>query len=116
MKNIIVVEDDADIREIFLYVFDPDLYQITGYENGFDIINNSAEVPDIFFVDKNIPGSSGETICRHLKTSEKYKGVPVIIFSAGTDLKAIAEECGADDVLAKPFELKALRDMVARYT
>lgn len=115
MKDIILVEDDAAIRDVFSMVFDHDLYNITIYDTGQPILKNEATTPDLFVLDKGLPGSKGEDVCRFIKNSEQYKHVPVVMVSASADIFEVAAIAGADDVMAKPFSVKALRKMVAKH-
>ena len=50
-----------------------------------------------------------------MKADEKYKHIPVIMFSANRDTQQIAMECGADGFLSKPFDIKELMELVKKY-
>ncbi|MGN6567911.1 MAG: response regulator [Flavipsychrobacter sp.] len=116
MKKIILVENDAAIRDAFSLAFDQEVYQTVVYESGDTILRNTAEVPDIFVIDKNISGMNGLEVCSFIKASEQYKGIPVIILSASPDIKEVARQANADDAIAKPFSLKDLREVISKYT
>lgn len=116
MKKIILVEDDAAIRDVFTLALNPVEYGVTAYDTGTKILQNEAEVPDLFVLDKSISGTNGLDICRYTKNSERYKHVPVLILSASPEIDRIAKEAGADNAIAKPFSLDILRYMIENYT
>ncbi len=67
-------------------------------------------LPDLVILDLMLPKIDGYKVCRMLKFDEKYKHIPVIMFSARaqeTD-KKLGEEVGADAYLVKPFEPEVL--------
>jgi len=114
MKKIVLVEDDASIRETFAIVFKKDKYDLTSLEKSDSIINNEIEAPDLFILDKQLSGIDGLDLCRFVKSSEKYKHVCVIMLSASSSIIALANHAGADDAITKPFVLKNLREIVSK--
>jgi DNA-binding response OmpR family regulator len=115
MKRIILVEDDEPIRDVFQIIFEDSTYELIELINGEQIIQNEIEVPDLFILDKNIPGADGLDVCRLIKKSEKYNRVPVIMLSASPDIAKLANDAGADDAITKPFSLNKLREIVSHY-
>jgi len=68
------------------------------------------EKPDLIILDLMLPKMDGYKVCRMLKFDEKYKKIPIIMFTARaqeTD-KEMGEEVGADAYITKPFEPQAL--------
>ncbi|SEN00819.1 Response regulator receiver domain-containing protein [Mucilaginibacter gossypiicola] len=106
-KRVLVIDDDEDILEILNIVFQ---------ENGYDIVlSNTGEAaehirviqPDIVLLDVRIVGSakSGPEICKEIKSQLATRHLPVLLISAETDLAMLAQECGADAYVAKPFDI-----------
>ena len=116
MKHIVLVEDDEPIRFIFQVAFKPDNYCLTSLESGDRIISGEVDVPDLFILDKQVAGINGLDICRFVKSSDKFKDVPVIMISADVDIVAQAKEAGADDAIPKPFSLRTLRETVSKFS
>jgi len=112
-KRIVLVEDDEAIRDAFLMAFINSGYEFIELTNGEKITSNQLDAPDLFILDKNISGSDGLEVCQYVKSSERYKHVPVIIFSANPDIVNIATAAGADGVISKPFSLKKLRETLS---
>jgi DNA-binding response OmpR family regulator len=115
MKRIIIVEDDQSILDPMTIILRNAGYGVTIYLDGNLILNNDFIVPDIFIIDKKLPGADGLDICRHLKRQDMTKHIPVIMVSASSDIEVLAREAMADDVLEKPFKMNALRGMVAKH-
>jgi DNA-binding response OmpR family regulator len=116
MKRIVLVEDDEPIRDIFHIVFKESGYDLINLDSGEKIINNEIDAPDLFILDKQISGANGLEVCRFIKSSEKFKNVPVVMLSANPDIKTLAKDAGADEAIAKPFSLKKLRETIAKFT
>jgi DNA-binding response OmpR family regulator len=110
MKQIIVVDDDDAITDIFQIVFDQ--FEIISYNNGSSILNLQAPQPDLFVIDRWLRGECGLDLCRFIKAETKYKTVPVIILSATQDIKSLGLSAGADVVIEKPFSLNHLKETV----
>jgi len=114
MKRIILVEDDEPIRDIFNILFETD-FDLTCLESGMPILSSDVENPDIFILDKNIPGVNGLDVCRFIKGNEKFSRTPVIMLSASPDIVVLAQEAGADHVIVKPFSIIELQEAVKKY-
>ena len=106
-KRILVIDDDEDILEIL---------DIVLKEDGYDVIlSNTGEAaehirvihPDLILLDVRIEGSAktGVEICAELKKEYAAEKLPVVLISAETDLAVLANECGADHYITKPFDL-----------
>lgn len=113
MKRIILIEDDSAIRDVVFLALDPGKYEVSTFETGNVLLENQLAVPDLFMLDKNIAGTDGLNLCRFIKTSDVYNHTPVIILSASPNIKELATAADADDAIAKPFTLKALREIIA---
>jgi len=116
MKKIVLVEDDVAIRDAFSIALDQNHYELYAFESGDSILEKQVIIPDLFLLDKNIAGTSGLELCRFIKSDEIYQHTPVVILSASPDIKSQAQKAGADDIIRKPFSLKVLREVIAKYT
>jgi len=70
---------------------------------------------DLIFLDIWMSGADGNVLCKQIKENDEFKHIPVIIFSASRKIKQIAIECGAEDFLSKPFDLKDLLKLVHKH-
>lgn len=112
MVHVTVIEDDAAILEAMSMIFTPPDFKLTTYSNGDLIIKGDYVRPDIFLIDKLLPGIDGLDICEMLKRQEQTKDIPVVILSASPNVANLARLAGADGFVEKPFWLEVLRDAV----
>ena len=115
MKHIIIVEDDSSVLEPMTIILRNAGYLVTGFFDGSLILANEYTLPDLFIIDKQLHGVDGLDICRHLKSQEVTKNIPVIMVSANPSIIDFARDAMADDAIEKPFRMKELRDIVARH-
>lgn len=117
-KKILVADDDQSILDVLKLM----LEQVGGYEvetttDGESVLRlNEEEYPDLILLDLWMSGIDGSEVCRSLKADEKTKHLPLIIFSANRDVKDISQKAGADDFIAKPFQMSDLLEKVERLT
>jgi len=113
-KNILIVEDEAAIREMVRFALG---------KSGFNFIEASDadeaqalmadQLPDLILLDWMLPGMSGIELARRLKRDDYTRGVPIIMLTARSeeDDRVGGLEAGADDYVTKPF---SPRELVAR--
>ena len=104
IQQILVVDDDADIREVIRIQLENKGYLVLEAANGNDAVNTVRENPDIdlIILDIMMPGMSGIEACAHIRT---FHSAPVLFLTAKskeTD-KNDAYQNGGDDYLVKPF-------------
>lgn len=106
--KLLVVDDDAGLRETLT-----DFFEIEGYEvAGAAGVTEAREclrsfTPDLLLLDINMPGGDGLTFAAEMRTRST---TPIIILSGKGAMvdRVVGLEVGADDYLAKPFELREL--------
>ncbi|HEX9253651.1 MAG TPA: ATP-binding protein, partial [Ignavibacteriaceae bacterium] len=110
-KNIIlIVEDNADVRE-FIKDSLGNEYHFEEAENGEEGIIKAEEIiPDLIISDIMMPKIDGNEMTRRLKSDQKTSHIPIILLTAksGQENKIEGLETGADDYLTKPFDAKEL--------
>ncbi len=114
-RKILIAEDDPGIGDIFEIIFTDAGYSVEIKCNGSDLIERNFELPDLFLIDKQLPGASGLDICRHLKSNSETMHIPVILASASPDLNLIYQDAGADGYIKKPFDITHLLDIVDKH-
>lgn len=115
MKSVIVVEDDLEITEMLKIVLAGLNVDLIFFDRGEPIIDGNYTLPDLFLLDKNLPGIDGLDVCRYLKSTETTRNIPVIMMSANLRIAELSEAAGADDMIMKPFNIKELKKMVQAY-
>ena len=115
MSRILVVDDDLDILsviEILLTMKGFEVAVTSKGQNTFPKIETFK--PDIILLDVLISGQDGRVICRNLKSNDETRHIPVIMFSAHPGAAASIAEYGADDFIAKPFDVSRLIQKINR--
>lgn len=110
--KIIIADDDPGVQDIFKIIFEKAGFHTTVFSSGEPIMKNDYELPDVFLLDKQLSGTDGLDICRHLKSNSKTKDIPVIMVSATPHLEKLSKQAGADDFVEKPFSMHDLVDKV----
>ena len=108
------VEDDASIRDIEVYALLSTGFEARGFEDGTSFWEElQTQTPELVVMDVMLPGIDGVELLRRMKTSEKLRGIPVIMATAkGTEYDKVQSlDLGADDYLVKPF---GIMEMVSR--
>jgi len=110
-KRILVVDDEKDMLYAVKMQLEAHHYEVLTAKDGQEGLNMARqEGPDLIILDLMLPRVDGYKVCRMLKFDSKYKGIPIIIFSARAqqDDKDLGYEVGADAYVSKPFEPKKL--------
>lgn len=110
--HIIVVDDDLAIQDAVQMMFEHRGYTITTYSSGEPLLLDKFEYPDLFILDKQLPGVDGLDVCRYLKSSVSTQHIPVLVLSASPQVGPLAKAACADAFLEKPFKMKVLRAAV----
>lgn len=114
-KKILVADDDPAILEVITLILEDAGYALTTSRNGETVKKVQGELPDLILLDIWMSGINGSDICKHLKAKPTTKHIPIVMISANKDAKTIALEAGANDFLAKPFEITKLVSIVEKY-
>ena len=115
-KRILLIEDEVDMvyaLTLQLEANNCEVLSATDGQTGFDMACNKN--PDLIILDLMLPKIDGYKICRMLKFDEKYKKIPIIMFTARVQEqdKKLGQEVGADAYITKPFDSKALLDKIS---
>ena len=88
---------------------------LAAYDGQEGLDKARKEKPDLIILDLMLPKIDGFKVCRMLKFDEKYKKIPIILFTVRaqeSDKQTAAEVC-ADAYITKPFEPQVLLDKIA---
>jgi DNA-binding response OmpR family regulator len=106
-KKILIIDDESDLVEMISIRLEVNNYQVIAASDGQEGLDKArTEKPDLIILDLMLPKLDGCQVCRMLKFDEKYKQIPIIIFTARaqeTDVR-LGKEAGADAYITKPFE------------
>lgn len=119
MANIVVIEDEEALAEIFHYAFGPshDVKTFTAGRKALDHLLSSAPV-DLIFCDLMMPDITGMDVFDHV-SSVKPELVSKIVFMSGGAVteraKSFLGSLPSERIIEKPFSLKDLRDALTRF-
>ncbi len=110
LKTILVVDDEATIREVVRSYLERDGFRVIEAADGPAALDALCEEPDLIVLDLMLPGLDGLTITSSLR--QRYR-TPIIILTARgeTSERILGLQLGADDYIAKPF---SPQELVAR--
>ena len=108
MKNILIVDDEPDIRAILRYNLEKEGFAITEAVDGNDALDKLSKDLDLAILDIMMPGKDGYDVCRKIR--EQGNILPIVFLTAMDrefdEVKGL--EVGADDYVRKPFSPKML--------
>lgn len=110
-ENILVIEDEKDIRELITYNLSQEGYNARGVSDSTKaLLAIGAHTPDLIILDLMLPGMDGLELCKQLKANQNTMQIPVIMVTAKGEEEDIIKglEMGADDYITKPFSPKIL--------
>jgi DNA-binding response OmpR family regulator len=106
MANILVAEDERDIRELITFTLTFAGHKITPAANGAEAVEKAVAIkPDLILMDVRMPKLTGYEACRQIKQIDELKDIPVIFLSAkGQDEEVqTGIDAGAAAYVLKPF-------------
>ena len=108
MKNILIVDDEPDIRAILRYNLEREGFAVTEAVDGNEALYKLSKDLDLAILDIMMPGKDGYDVCRKIR--EQGNTLPIVFLTAMDrefdELKGL--EVGADDYVRKPFSPKML--------
>ena len=116
MKKVLIVDDDPMVRQLTRMALSEQYacLEAADAESAYNLLDK--EHPDLIVLDWVLPGLSGPNFAKRLQRDRQLGQIPVIIVSArGEELvKKTATELGVAGYLPKPFNVRALRELVAK--
>ncbi|MEJ7560044.1 MAG: response regulator transcription factor [Pedobacter sp.] len=108
-KKILICDDDEDILDMLEMILEDTGYEIITEQNSLNL-NHLIETrsPDLIILDLWMPVLSGDYVLKSLRKNPETKDLPVIVISASREGQTIANQAGASDYLAKPFDFDEL--------
>jgi len=113
-ERILVVEDEADLREVLSYNLSREGFKVSTASDGGEGVRAAlTEKPDLILLDLMLPDIDGLEVCRRVRQDPNVGATPIIMVTAKdeeTDV-ILGLGLGADDYIAKPFSVK---EVIAR--
>ena len=115
-KKVFIFDDNEELLELCTLILED-----IGCEIKTSMVSDNPDEqvlefnPDIIFMDNWLPNISGVEATKIIKANKQVSHIPVIYISANNNVEDLAREAGADDYLAKPFDISDLEEMVRKY-
>jgi len=110
-KRILLVDDEHELVEMVKMRLEAYDYEVITAFDGQEALDKAKlEKPDLIILDIMLPKMDGYKVCRMLKFDEKFRKIPIIMFTARAQMtdKELGEQVGADEYIIKPFEPEVL--------
>jgi DNA-binding response OmpR family regulator len=114
-RKILVVDDDPDILEALSFMLDAYGFQVETDSGGRVEKRIKEYGPNLLLLDMLLSGLDGRDIVKKLKSEKATKSLPIIMISAHPSAARTIKDSGADDFLAKPFEMDELLKRINKY-
>ena len=118
-EKIIIVDDDAGVRELLTDYLGDNGFEVTAVANG-EALREALErvIPRVVLLDISLPGEDGLSLARYVR--EKFDIGIIMVSGAGETVdRIVGLEIGADDYVSKPFDLRELharlKSVIRRY-
>jgi len=110
-QKILIIEDDADIRELLAYNLQKEGFAtLEAGDGGLGLTMARTHLPALVLLDLMLPVMDGLAVCRELERGSTTAPIPIIMLTAkGEELdRVVGLELGADDYMVKPFSVREL--------
>jgi DNA-binding response OmpR family regulator len=109
MAKIIIVDDDEKVTTLLGRFLSANGYQVTTVNDSSKAMQAAGTLrPDLIILDIMMPYPDGFTLCKMLRDDPKFAKTPILIITALDNSNSKATTFGANDYLAKPFNLDEL--------
>jgi len=117
-RPLLVVDDDADLREALEEVLRDAGFEVRGACNGrhaLEVLGAMPVLPGLILLDMMMPVLDGGGFARTMRQAPEWRDIPVLVFSASANARQVAEEIGACGHLRKPVDVDTLVEAVHRH-
>ena len=115
-KDILIIDDDSDIRDAITQILEYEGYSVKTASNGkegIDTVLNSK--PGLILLDLMMPVMNGLQFKTELDTHEQLKDIPVVILSADGNIAQKTQDFKISGFLRKPIQLETLLNTVKKH-
>lgn len=116
MNHILVVDDDAAIRDVVVDILEMSDYRVKTAANGAEALDHiQRDQPAAVLLDLMMPVMDGWEFLRRCRRLACCARVPVVVMSAAHDAAVAADQLGAQAYLSKPFDMDTVLKVVGRF-
>lgn len=113
--KLLLADDSITIQKVVGIIFANEDFDLTVVDNGLSALEKAREqMPDLMLVDALMPGKNGYEVCQEIRSDASLKNTPLLLMIGAFEPfdEDKAHQCGADDVISKPFESQQLVEKV----
>ncbi len=115
-KKVFIFDDNLEILELCTEILEDIGCNVKTSPTTNNVEKQVEEfLPDLILMDNWLPDISGIEATQLIKNNDKLKNIPVVYFTANSDISGLAAQAGADDYIAKPFDIDLFEDTVRKY-
>lgn len=117
-RPLLVVDDDADLREAISDVLRDAGYEVQVASNGrhaLEVLGRSQPLPALVLLDMMMPVLDGAGFLTEVKAHPVWKDIPVVVFSASAGVNHTYSNLGANGWVRKPVDLEVLLEVVSTH-
>lgn len=114
-KTVLVVDDNADVRELIVLILQSHGFFTHAAENGIEALLAIHEFPcDLVLLDLMMPGISGIEVVKKIREVKSRKDLPIVMITAQTSIEDVEQaiQCGANSYLIKPFKAEEIIEVI----
>ena len=116
MNKILVVDDDIDILSLVKIMLTMNNFNVEAISRWEEINTCLHDFkPDLVLLDVSLGDADGRDICKQMRTAKETAEIPVILFSANSEMGKFIDDCCAQAFIAKPFELSNLINTIKTF-
>ncbi|KQT35716.1 response regulator receiver protein [Chryseobacterium sp. Leaf405] len=115
--QVLVLDDNPAIVDSIEMMMELEGLSVSKFYKGSDMLDvlSTQTKPDVILMDMWLSGEDGRDICKHIRSDENLHDIPVIIMSASRGLGQSALDAGANDFVAKPFDMDDIINRIRVY-
>ena len=110
-----IADDDPAILDATSMILVDEGYDVETTTDCHKLHILKSQLPDLLLLDIWMSGLDGRDVCKFVKKNKRTSHIPVIMISANRDTEKIAKEVGAEDFIAKPFDITELLAKVEKH-
>jgi len=118
-QKILVIEDDKDIRDAIAFILEEEKFEVVTSGDSKILKSLPTINPNLILMDNWLTewksDANGQQLSHELKSNPATSHIPIIMISAVSNIKEIAEAGLADSYMQKPFDMAELVELVKKY-
>jgi CheY-like chemotaxis protein len=112
LKKILVIENDVDTLYVLEIILKNSKFKVVKSERKVPLQEILDLKPCAIIIDYLLSDGYGDELCLEIKSNPLTKHIPVILYSAGFNIKQLAENSGADAYISKPFDVNDFLQLI----